>query len=175
MFFYYTARRRVELVLVAAADHDLRTLGGQRRRRATHGGRRLLAGPAEPLVGGDGGDDPIGDPCRIGTEAVDSHIWPLPLRPRKPTGITPATVTRALGESGPGAPNNDYLAVSKGRELDEDDPEALIEALKDEMLMAAAALEFERAANLRDQIKQLAGKGYSLQKKKSKKGGRSRR
>ena len=89
-------------------------------------------------------------------------------------GITPETVTRALGESGPGAPSNDYLAISKGRDLDEDDPEALIEALKDEMLMAAAALEFERAANLRDQIKQLAGEGYSLHKKKSKKHGRRR-
>jgi excinuclease ABC subunit B len=89
-------------------------------------------------------------------------------------GITPETVTRALGESGPGAPANDYLAISKKGDVDEDDSEAMIEVLKDEMLMAAAALEFERAANLRDQIKQLAGKGYVLHKKGRKKRGHRR-
>jgi excinuclease ABC subunit B len=88
--------------------------------------------------------------------------------------ITPETVKRALGESGPGAPANDYLAIAKKGGLDEDDPEALIEALKDEMLMAAAALEFERAANLRDQIKQVAGEGYSIRQKRGKKKGRRR-
>ena len=49
----------------------------------------------------------------------------------------------------------DSIVVHATFELDEDDPEALIEALKDEMLMAAAALEFERAADLRDQIAEL--------------------
>ncbi len=88
--------------------------------------------------------------------------------------ITPETVKRALGESGPGAPANDYLAISKKGDVDEDDPEALIEALKDEMLMAAAALEFERAASLRDQLKQLAGAGYSIRQKRGKKSGRRR-
>jgi excinuclease ABC subunit B len=88
--------------------------------------------------------------------------------------ITPETVKRALGESGPGAPANDYLAIAKKGDLDEDDPEALIEALKDEMLMAAAALEFERAGNLRDQIKQVAGEGYSIRQKRGKKKGRRR-
>jgi excinuclease UvrABC nuclease subunit len=50
----------------------------------------------------------------------------------------------------------------------------LIEVLKDEMLMAAAALEFERAASLRDQLKQVAGQGYSIRQKRGKKKGRRR-
>jgi excinuclease UvrABC nuclease subunit len=53
---------------------------------------------------------------------------------------------------------------------------ALVEALKDEMLMAAAALEFERAAELRDRIKKLTGgSGPLKQTKRPRPQGRRRR
>ncbi len=91
-------------------------------------------------------------------------------------GITPKTIIKGIVEIGPGASTGDYLSVSRPRDADEEDIESKIEELKDEMLMCAAALDFERAAELRDQIKQLAGEGLlKTKKKKSRRGGRRRR
>ncbi|MDJ0765518.1 MAG: excinuclease ABC subunit UvrB [Myxococcota bacterium] len=70
-------------------------------------------------------------------------------------GITPATITKSIDEFGPGAPTSDYVTVSRSISADDEDPTETIEALREEMLMAAAALEFERAAQLRDEIKAL--------------------
>jgi excinuclease ABC subunit B len=83
-------------------------------------------------------------------------------------GITPRTVEKAIAApGGPGAPQNDYTPVAKCRAGDEpEDTQELIEALTDEMLMAAAALEFERAASLRDRIEQLTGGKPNKPKKK---------
>ena len=55
-------------------------------------------------------------------------------------------------------------------QLNEQDAAALIAELTGEMLEAAEALEFERAADLRDQIRALTGdKKSSPQKKRNKK------
>jgi len=69
-------------------------------------------------------------------------------------GITPTTIQKAIGEIGPGATTTDYAPLSRRSERGEfaGDPRASAEALREEMLAAAAALDFERAAALRDQL-----------------------
>lgn len=74
-------------------------------------------------------------------------------------GITPATVKRAIHEMTPDAGTRDYVTVSahKAEELvaNTDDKDALLEALRSAMLEAAEALDFEKAAELRDRIRQI--------------------
>jgi excinuclease ABC subunit B len=76
-------------------------------------------------------------------------------------GITPQTVKKAIRDLRPGAPERDYLAVpggaAEGQADEVDDPTVLVERLRGEMAAAAEALEFERAAELRDRIKELLG------------------
>jgi excinuclease ABC subunit B len=78
-------------------------------------------------------------------------------------GITPQTIIKAIRDMRPGAPERDYLAVpGKPRaaleaEDGEVDVDAMIDALRAEMLTAAEALEFERAAEIRDRILALEG------------------
>jgi excinuclease ABC subunit B len=94
----------------------------------------------------------------------------------KEHGIEPKTIVKSLGETGPGASTSDYVTVSKPFDENEMDVGEMIEALKDEMLMSAAALEFERAAALRDKIKKLTGEtGFIKQKKKSRPSNRRHR
>ena len=76
-------------------------------------------------------------------------------------GITPETVKGALLDVSLSSGQSDYYTVSKRRSDDtakiesaEDVAEAL-EALREEMFEAAEALEFEKAARLRDRIQQL--------------------
>ncbi|MBN2714963.1 MAG: excinuclease ABC subunit UvrB [Deltaproteobacteria bacterium] len=73
-------------------------------------------------------------------------------------GITPQSVQKAITEVGPGAATADYAPVSRrpDRSALEDDPIATMEALREEMLTAAAALDFEKAAALRDEINGLS-------------------
>ncbi len=74
-------------------------------------------------------------------------------------GITPRTVVRSIQSLDPSMGQRDYLAVpGRDRErarADAKDPAEQIEALRSEMLLAAEALEFERAAQLRDQVRRL--------------------
>jgi excinuclease ABC subunit B len=78
-------------------------------------------------------------------------------------GITPQTVQKAIRDLRPGAPERDYLAVpgpavdEAGDDLEGGDPSALVERLRAEMLAAAEALEFERAAELRDRLLAIQG------------------
>ena len=73
-------------------------------------------------------------------------------------GITPQSVKKAITEVGPGAATADYAPVSRrpDKKALESDPVAMIEALREEMLTAAAALDFEKAAALRDEIEALS-------------------
>ncbi|MFO8073765.1 MAG: excinuclease ABC subunit UvrB [Polyangia bacterium] len=91
-------------------------------------------------------------------------------------GITPQTIEKAVSEVGPGSANADYSPVS--RRVDErrveEDPRAVIEGLREEMMIAAAALEFERAAALRDRVEEMAGE-YGVKIGKKKGGARARR
>ena len=82
----------------------------------------------------------------------------------KAHGITPQTIRKAIHDLRPGAPERDYLAVPGPAPAADDDlldPEGdideLIEQLRAQMLAAAEALEFERAAELRDKLHALLG------------------
>jgi excinuclease ABC subunit B len=79
-------------------------------------------------------------------------------------GITPQTVKKAIFDLSPTSGNRDYYAVSKvapasdpGDVTDADPGEIveLAESLRQEMLAAAEALDFERAARLRDRVREL--------------------
>ncbi len=80
--------------------------------------------------------------------------------------ITPATVTKAILDMSPTSGTRDYFAVPKQKigGLDEllkpagdVDLTETIEALRQEMFAAAEALDFEKAAKIRDQLKRLRG------------------
>jgi len=74
-------------------------------------------------------------------------------------GITPQTIKKAVLEMDPSTGSADYIVIPvlrKGEVLD--DPAeipARIEELRSEMMLAAEELEFEKAAELRDQVEQL--------------------
>jgi excinuclease ABC subunit B len=79
-------------------------------------------------------------------------------------GITPASVTKAILDLSPTSGTRDYMTVSKTKvdaatAKPEDAASVLdvIEALRQEMFSAAEALDFERAAKLRDQLKKVRG------------------
>ena len=77
-------------------------------------------------------------------------------------GIVPHSVKRAINESSYlfKAGKNTFAApATSGAKVTEDDSAALIAELTKDMLEAADNLEFERAAYLRDQIKELKKKG----------------
>ena len=88
----------------------------------------------------------------------------------KEHGIVPATVIRAVMNINPAAGTTDYFDVPKipkagknGKNGAADvDVSEQIRAMRGEMFAAAEALDFERAARLRDELKRLeaaAGKG----------------
>ncbi len=70
-------------------------------------------------------------------------------------GIIPKTIVKRIDEVGPGAPDHDYLQI--GGIAEDGSGANEIDVLTEEMLMAAEALDFEKAARLRDRIKVLAG------------------
>jgi excinuclease ABC subunit B len=90
-------------------------------------------------------------------------------------GITPETVTRAILDVVTQSGERDYYAVpasrqgggaaergqkGRGAALDEHDLMERIQALRQEMFLAAENLQFEKAARLRDELKKLqAGSG----------------
>src|SRR4051812_26511064 len=80
--------------------------------------------------------------------------------------ITPATVIKAILDLSPTSGARDYFAVPKSKLPSDgadgsaptgDDLVEVVEALRQEMYVAAEALDFEKAARLRDQIKRLRG------------------
>jgi excinuclease ABC subunit B len=80
----------------------------------------------------------------------------------KKHGITPATVKKAILDLSPTSGARDYYAVPKGAGKQSAQAERgavdlvdQIEALRQEMFTAAENLEFEKAARLRDQLRQL--------------------
>jgi len=81
----------------------------------------------------------------------------------KEHGIVPATVIRAVMNINPAAGTTDYYEIPKvpkagkgGKQVDIDVSEQ-IRAMRAEMFSAAEALDFERAARLRDELKRLEG------------------
>jgi excinuclease ABC subunit B len=74
-------------------------------------------------------------------------------------GITPTTTVRALGSLDHAMGQRDYVAIPAiGRGPgDSKDASEQVELLRSEMLLAAEALDFEKAAQLRDKIRQIEG------------------
>ncbi|MDH4283318.1 MAG: excinuclease ABC subunit UvrB, partial [Myxococcales bacterium] len=74
-------------------------------------------------------------------------------------GITPQTIKKAVLEMDPSTGSADYVVIPVLRkgEVPDDPAEipARIEELRSEMMLAAEELEFEKAAELRDQVEQL--------------------
>ncbi len=74
-------------------------------------------------------------------------------------GITPQTVRKAVLEMDPSTGSGDYVVIPVLRKGEmPDDPAdipARIEELRSEMLLAAEELEFEKAAQLRDEVEKL--------------------
>ncbi|MEZ4406909.1 MAG: excinuclease ABC subunit UvrB [Polyangiales bacterium] len=78
-------------------------------------------------------------------------------------GITPTSTKRAITDLSPAAGTNDWVTVSSRRKKSEpmaapkNDAElaAMVESLRGEMLEAAEALDFERAAEIRDRLREL--------------------
>jgi len=81
--------------------------------------------------------------------------------------ITPETVTKAIFDMSPTSGARDYMAIPKTKDLSvtaalankDVDLSEIIEALRQEMFVAAEALDFERAAKVRDQIRKLRDDG----------------
>ncbi len=98
-------------------------------------------------------------------------------------GITPETVKKAVLEMDASTGGGDWSSVPKRRTREDDlagdaIPEA-IERLRSEMLLAAEQLEFERAAELRDELRVLeerllVGAGRPVAREQSKRGGPAR-
>jgi excinuclease ABC subunit B len=77
-------------------------------------------------------------------------------------GITPRTVVRSMHSLDSSMGERDYVAVPSRAANDsmaDADPAEQVELLRSEMLLAAEALDFERAARLRDQIRTLESGG----------------
>ena len=84
----------------------------------------------------------------------------------KKHGITPKTVVHALGTPMVEAYETDYVTVSVAAEREEryrpDEISRMVQQLKKEMKQAAAQLDFEKAAELRDRIKELQEREIGL-------------
>ncbi len=71
-------------------------------------------------------------------------------------GITPQTIIKAIHDIGPGGADRDYVAVPRikpGDAVAAANLEDRIELLREQMMEAAEALDFERAAALRDELR----------------------
>ncbi len=98
-------------------------------------------------------------------------------------GITPETVKKAVFEIDPTSGTTDWVAIpilKKGEgTADPDKIPELIEELRSEMLLAAEKLDFEKAAELRDQVvaleRRLTRGGRSEPSGRGGRGGRARR
>jgi excinuclease ABC subunit B len=82
-------------------------------------------------------------------------------------GIVPATTVRSIDWSNPAMGAGDHLRIAPTRETDEEpeDRDARVELLRTRMLEAAEALDFEKAARLRDELRRLEGEGTAAETK----------
>jgi excinuclease ABC subunit B len=82
-------------------------------------------------------------------------------------GITPRTIVKAIKSMDPSMGQTDYVPVPHVSRADAKDAAEQVEMLRSEMLLAAESLDFERAAQLRDQIRRLEGGADSTAKSAS--------
>jgi excinuclease ABC subunit B len=94
-------------------------------------------------------------------------------------GITPQTVRKAVIEMDPSTGSGDYVVIPvlKKGEISDDPTQipARIEELRSEMLLAAEELEFEKAAQLRDEVERLRAQLEPRPARGSKRNRRSQR
>ena len=91
-------------------------------------------------------------------------------------GITPKTVVKAVMQLDPTMGNRDFSSVSKVDGVSDEMPlPERIEAIREAMLRAAEDLDFEKAAELRDEIKRLEGRDAPKRGRRKKKPQRPRR
>ena len=94
-------------------------------------------------------------------------------------GITPETIQKEIGGIIGDPAEADYVTIPVLKQGEaEASPERIketVEELRSEMLLAAEELDFERAAKLRDRIKQLSGDAPDPAPAPRKRGGRGRR
>jgi excinuclease ABC subunit B len=76
-------------------------------------------------------------------------------------GITPRTVVKSLLSLDASMGQRDYVALPAPKHAlgKDEDPGEVVEMLRSEMLLAAENLDFEKAAQLRDRIKQIESGG----------------
>jgi excinuclease ABC subunit B len=90
-------------------------------------------------------------------------------------GITPQTIKKAVMQIDPTLGTRDFSTVARVDGVDDEMPVGeKLEALRDAMLRAAEALDFEKAAELRDEIKRVEGRDVP-KKKRDRKRQRPRR
>ena len=85
-------------------------------------------------------------------------------------GITPESIRKTIGELLSSVYEHDYVAVPEVEEEAEaearyrslDDIEGEVKALEKQMREAAKALEFEKAAEIRDRLKKLRAREFGL-------------
>ena len=81
----------------------------------------------------------------------------------KEHGIVPATIVRAVMHINPASGTTDYFEIpkvpkaGKNGKIPDVEISEQIRAMRTEMFTAAEALDFERAARLRDELKRLEG------------------
>ena len=82
-------------------------------------------------------------------------------------GITPTTVKKAVMQLDPTMGTRDFSTISRVAGVADEMPvEEKLEAIRDAMLRAAEALDFEKAAELRDEMKRLEGRDAPKRKRR---------
>ncbi len=104
---------------------------------------------ADARFAGEGGDDMQAPPT--GASGAPGKKHGVGRGRREPGGARPTTAATAAAALAPGAAPDAVAAL-----LQRDDTVAMMALLEREMLAAARALEFEKAASLRDRLEELA-------------------
>lgn len=142
-----------EVALVAILDADKEGFLRSERSLIQVAGRAARNVNGKVILYADNITDSIQKLCDTSSERREKQI-----AYNKEHGIVPKTIVKEIRDDvGPAleASIHDPLTEYNGSE---ENPEELIRELEKDMLEAAEALEFERAADLRDMIKELEGK-----------------
>jgi len=94
-------------------------------------------------------------------------------------GITPETIHRAIRSADPSSGANDWVDLARLEESSDESRGETLERLKAEMILAAEALDFEKAVDLRDRMRALmeleSGAREPSPASRKKSGGRAKR
>jgi excinuclease ABC subunit B len=101
---------------------------------------------------------PTGSPAHAGSDYGNGTAQKNPKGYNRRHGITPESIVKKIASIFESVYEADYVPVGKAAEAVAEfsvagNPEDMIRSLEKEMIQAADALAFEKAAALRDQIK----------------------